>query len=186
MWQLKHFVISGIFASITFAVAFLLGSGVILATGIPATGGIVNIFVAVLIMMIGIKIVPKFGFATLTMAIMFAIAIPTVIGGSIGIYKVINGLLIGLTFDSVVYLGKRTNLSHIIGGALGSMVSIISLYYALVALGLPGVEKLSPLLKYLIPLQGFNGAMGSWVGILIFNKRLKKLTAVQRLMDSNV
>jgi len=183
MWQLKQFVLSGIFATLTFSIAFILGSGVILATGIPATGGIVNIFAAVLVMMIGIKIVPKFGFATLTMGIMFAIAIPTVIGGSIGIYKVLNGMLIGLTFDLVVFLGKRTTFSYIIGGALGSMVSILTLYYALFYLELPGVDKLYPLLKYLVPLQGINGALGAWVGLSIFNKRLMKLSAIQRLMD---
>lgn len=183
MWQLKHFVLSGIFAALTFSVAFILGTGVILATGIPATGGIVNIFASVLVMMIGIKIVPKFGFATLTMGIMFAIAIPTVIGGSLGIYKVLNGVLIGLTFDLVVYLGKRNTFSYILGGALGSIVSILTLYFALVILELPGVDKLSPLLKYLVPLQGINGALGAWVGITIFNKRLKKLSAIQRLID---
>lgn len=183
MWQLKHFVLAGIFAALTFSVAFILGTGVILATGIPATGGIVNIFAAVLVMMIGIKIVPKFGFATLTMGIMFAIAIPTVIGGNLGIYKVFNGILIGFTFDLIVYFGKRTTISHILGGALGSIVSILTLYFALVILELPGVEKLRPLLKYLVPLQGINGALGAWVGISIFNKRLKKIAAIQRLID---
>ncbi len=183
MWQTKHFVLSGIFASLTFAVAFLLGTGIILATGIPAVGGIANIFASVLVIMIGIKIVPKFGFATITMGIMFAIAIPTVIGGSLGIFKVINGILIGLTFDIIVTLGKRTFLSHLLGGAIGSMVSILSLYFALDLLDLPGIDKLQPLLKYLVPFQAINGALGAWAGIAIFNKRLRHISAIKRLMD---
>ncbi len=182
-WRVKHFIISGIVAALTFALAFALGAGIIFATGIPATGGILNIFAAVVVVMIGMKIVPKFGFATLTMAIMFTIAIPTVIGGPPGVYKVVDGILIGLTLDIITAIGKRSKLSHIIAGSIGAMVSILSLYFALVILNLPGVTKLAPLLKFLVPLQGITGALGSWVGLSIFEKRLKNISAIQRLMD---
>lgn len=182
-WALKHFIISGIVAALTFALAFALGAGIIFATGIPATGGILNIFVAVLVVMIGLKIVPKFGFGTLTMAIMFAIAIPTVIGGPPGVYKIIDGILIGLTLDIITSIGRRSDLSHVIAGSVGAMVSILSLYFALVILNLPGVDRLAPLLKFLVPLQGITGALGTWAGLAIFKKRLKNISAIQRLMS---
>ncbi len=182
-WQIKHFIISGIFAALTFAVAFLLGTGIILATGIPATGGILNIFAAVFVVIIGLKIVPKFGFATLTLAIMFAIAIPTLIGGPPGLYKVINGVIIGLAMDIILFLGPKNKISYFLAGSIGAMISILSLYFALVLLNLPGVEKLTPLLKYLVPLQAITGFLGVWAGLSIFNKRLKNISAIQRLMN---
>lgn len=182
-WQLKHFILSGVFAALTFAVAFALGSGIIMATGIPATGGFVNIFAAVFVVMIGIKIAPKFGFGILTMTIMFTIAIPTVIGGPPGAYKIAIGFLIGLTFDTILLIGNRNKINYIIAGSLGAVVSILSVFFSLVILNLPGVDQLRPLLKYLVPLQALTGALGAWVSVVVFEKRLSKLSAIQRLMN---
>jgi hypothetical protein len=182
-WQIKHYIVSGIFAALTFAVAFLLGTGIILATGIPATGGILNIFAAVFVVTIGLKIVPKFGFATLTLAIMFTIAIPTVIGGPPGLYKVIDGIIIGLFMDTILIIGYRKKYSYFLAGSIGAIISILTLYFALIILELPGVEKLTPLLKYLVPLQAITGFLGTWAGISIFKKRLKNISAIQRLMN---
>lgn len=182
-WKIKHFVTAGIFAAVTFSVAFILGAGIIAATGIPATGGIVNIFAAVFIVIIGVKLVPKFGFATLTIGILFLLSIPTIIGGPPGFHKVINGLLIGLTTDIVLVIGRRSRLAHIIAGSFGAMVSILSIYAVLVIFRLPGVEKLAPLVLPLTILQAVLGALGAFVGILIFERRLSKLNAVKRLMS---
>ena len=184
-WETKHFVLAGIFAAVTFAVAFMLGTGIIVATGIPATGGIANIFAAVLIVIIGVKLAPRFGFATLTIGLLFTIAIPTIIGGPPGIYKVINGILIGLTADIVLFFGKRTYISHIVAGSLAAVVSIVSIYYAMLILGLPAVEKLKPLLLPLSILQAITGAAGAYVGQRIFDKRLVKIEAVKRLMSQS-
>lgn len=182
-WEIKHFVLAGVFGALTFVVAFALGAGIILATGIPATGGLVNIFAAVLLMIIGIRIVPKFGFATLAMAIMFSIAIPTIIGGPPGVYKVVNGILIGLSFDIVALLLGRTRWGYVVAGSFASVISLLCVYFALVILQLPGIEKLEPLLKFLIPVQAINGALGALVANLLFDKRLKNISAIQRLMN---
>ncbi|HEX8843984.1 MAG TPA: hypothetical protein VF791_05045 [Pyrinomonadaceae bacterium] len=183
-WVIKHFIISGILAAITFALAFALGAGIILATGVPATGGIANIFVAVLVLVIGVKIVPKFGFAILTIALVFTFAIPTIIGGPPGIYKILNGLLIGLVVDIILVLGRRTRWAHILAGSFGSMISILSIYVALVILQLPGASKLAPLLLPLTAMQAVLGALAAWIGLQIFERRLSKLGSVQRLMAS--
>src|ERR1043166_8100416 len=131
-WEIKDFVLSGILAALTFALAFALGAGIILATGIPATGGIANMFVAVLVLVIGVQMAPKFGFGTLTIGLVFTFAIPTIIGGPPGAYKVVNGIVIGFVADTVLALGRRTRWSHILAGALGSVTSILSVYVALV------------------------------------------------------
>lgn len=181
-WEIKHFVMAGIFSATAFAVAFVLGAGIILATGIPATGGIANIFAAVFILIIGVKLVPKFGFATLTVGLLFTLAIPTIIGGPPGVYKIANGTLIGLVVDIVLVIGRRSRLAHIIGGSIGAVVSILSIYAALVIFRLPGVEKLAPLLLPLTILQALMGAVGAFASLLIFERRLSKLNAVKRLM----
>jgi hypothetical protein len=183
-WEIKHFIISGILAAVTFAIAFALGAGIILATGIPATGGIANIFVAVLILVIGARMVPKFGFATLTVGLVFTFAIPTIIGGPPGVYKVANGVLIGLVVDVILVAGRRSRWAHVLGGACGSMVSILSIYVALVLLKLPGAQRLAPLLLPLTLMQAILGALAAWIGLIIFERRLSRLTSVQRLVSN--
>lgn len=181
-WTTKDFVVSGILAALTFALSFALGAGIILATGIPATGGIGNIFVAVLILIIGMRIVPKFGFGALTIGLVFTFAIPTVIGGPPGVYKIINGVLIGLVADVILVLGRRARWAHILAGSIGAVVSILSVYVALVILKLPGASKLAPLLLPLAAVQAVLGAAAAWVAVQIFERRLSKLTAVQRIL----
>lgn len=183
-WTLRDFVFAGIVGALVFAVVFLLGSGIILTTGIPATGGIVNIFAAVLLMTIAVRIIPKFGFATLTMTIVFSIAIPSIVGGPPGAYKPIIGFLLGFSFDIIIKLLKRTTFSHVIGGSFASALSITAIFIAMLIFELPGVDKLQPILKFLIPLQALNGALGALAGNAIFARRLSKLPAVKRLMNS--
>lgn len=185
-WEVKDFVLSGILAALTFALAFALGAGIILATGIPATGGIANIFVSVLVLIIGVQLVPKFGFGTLTIALVFTFAIPTIIGGPPGVYKILNGILIGLVADIILVLGHRKRWAHIVAGALGAVTSILSVYAALLILKLPGASKLAPLLLPLTLMQAVLGAAAAWVGLQIFERRLSKLTSVQRLMARSV
>jgi hypothetical protein len=182
-WTINDFVFAGITGALIFAVAFLLGAGIILATGVPATGGIVNILVAVLLMVIAKHIKPKFGFATLALTITFAIAIPTIIGGTPGIYKIAVGLAIGIIFDLVISFFRNANFSYLIAGSLGAVVSIGTIFIAMQLMDLPGIDKLAPLMKYLIPIQAINGLVGALLGNLIFNKRLKTLPAIQRMMQ---
>ncbi len=181
-WRLQEFVLSGIFAALIFATAFLLGAGIILATGIPATGGIANILAAVMVLVVGAKLVPRFWFGTLTLGLMFALAIPTLIGGPPGAFKVINGVLIGFVFDVVVVLCMRKNWGYVLAGSLAAVTSITSIYAAMVILDMPGADKLLPLLLPLTLMQAVTGAVGGWLGVQIFERRLKGLKFVRQLL----
>lgn len=182
-WPTKHFIFAGILGATTFAAAFVLGAGIISATGVPATGGIANIFVCIFVIVIGMKIVPRFGFATLAVALVFTFAVPTLIGGPPGIHKIINGLLIGLVLDLVAAALGRTRAAYVAAGSLGAMTSIVSIYFMLVLLGLPGAAKLRPLLLPLTVMQGVMGSLAGWAAVSVFQRRLCKLEPVRRLMD---
>lgn len=181
-WQTKHFVLAGMIAALTFALAFGLGIGIISATGIPATGSIANIFVCVMVVVIGAHLAPRFGFGTLTMALVFTFAIPTVIGGPPGVYKVVNGAVIGLIYDCFLLLGKRRAWSHVVGGGAGGAASIALVYASLLLYGLPGIEKLQGLVVPLTGAMFVVGALGALTGVALFQRRLKHLGAVQRLL----
>lgn len=184
-WRLQDFILSGVFAALIFATAFLLGAGIIMATGIPATGGIANILAAVLVLVVGAHLVPRFGFGMLTMGLMFTLAIPTLIGGPPGAFKIVNGVLIGLVFDIILAFAGRRTWAYVVAGSLAAVTSITSIYFAMVLLGLPGVEKLQPLVLPLTLMQAVTGAVGAWLGTMIYQRRLKNLRFVRQLLGDS-
>lgn len=181
-WTTRVFVLAGMFAAVMFALAFALGAGIITATGIPATGGIANIFVAVFILMIAVRLVPVFGFATLTLTLLFTLAVPTVIGGPPGPQKILSGLAVGLCIDIVLAAGGRSFTAHVVAGSVGAAVSILSIYGLLLVMRLPGADRLAPLVAPLTVVQAVLGGTAAWLGCRLFDSRLEKLSAVRRLV----
>lgn len=182
-WSVRDFVLAGVIGALTFAVAFILGAGIISATGIPATGGIANIFAAVFVVTVGMKIVERRWFATLAITIVFGLAIPTIIGGPPGAHKIVNGLVIGLSYDITLIILGYSRIGYVIAGSSASVVSILSIYVALVVFGLPGAAQLRPLLLPLAGLQAITGALGAWAAVAVFDRRLSKIDAVKRLSN---
>ena len=78
---------------------------------------------------------------------------------------------------------KNSYKAYLLGGAIGAMVSIVSIYFAMVLLDLPGVDKLQPLLMYLVPLQGINGMLGAWIGNKIYYNKLKEIPAIKKFIN---
>jgi len=171
----KQAAACGVFGAATFAIAFVLGTGLIMATGIPATGGLLNIFVCVAIAVVGAHAVPRFGSATLMMLVTFTLAIPTVIGGFPGVYKPMIGLAIGLVYDSVVVLGQRRHWAIYLGGGAAATTSILTIFAAMSILGLPGVDKLRPLLLALAGAQFVLGFLGAVLGRWLYESKLSRL-----------
>jgi hypothetical protein len=179
----KQIAACGVFGAATFALAFVLGSGVILATGIPATGGLLNIFVCVAVAVVGAHSVPKVGSATIMMLVTFTLGIPTVIGGPPGIYKPLIGLAIGLTYDVIVALGGRRQWAVYVGGGAAAMTSILTIFEAMILLGLPGVEKLRPILLPLAGAQFVLGFAGAALGRWLYESKLSRLRVFVSLRE---
>ena len=152
----------------------------ILATGIPATGGMANIFPVVFLAVLGYRICPRPFFGTLTMAIVFLLAIPTVIGGPLGPLKLVNGLIIGLVWDLIVNAGGRRNGAIIAASGVAATVSLLCVYAGLLILRLPAVEKLRPLVLPLAVVQAVLGVVAAYLALRLYDARVSRWPAVQR------
>ena len=161
--------------------AFILGSAILMATGIPASGGLANMFAAIFIAVIGFKIVDKFGAATVFFTVMGVLAIPTPIMGPPGVHKVGVMFLMGLIFDIVLFIFKRKNVGYLIGAAITGVDGAIFIYMLLVLLGLPGAGLLRPMLIPFSIIYAILGLVGAYTGLLIYDKKLKHLSVVQSL-----
>ena len=183
-FKTKDLVVCALFGALGFALAFILGSGVIAATGIPATGGLLNIFITAVIVFIGINALQeKFGSGMLICAVLSILAVPTIIIGPPGIGKIIIGILFGLTFDIVLFLFKKTKFRFAISGASGVIVAFYLMYLMFVLLDLPEASKMQSLLAPLTAIYALLGASGSYIGFLIYDKKLKNKPFVKQMQE---
>lgn len=193
-WPLKYYLTAAMLAALTIALSLTLGTGLIVATGIPGPGKMASIFVFVMLMIIGVKLAPRTGFATLTATLVFLFVVPIYLGylgaGSSSPQGQILGLLItslpaGVTVDLILVVGRRSRWAHLIAGSVGAVVSFLSSYaagYALrVNLGLPYTGESVPWLLWFTAGQAIMGALAAWVGVTIFDKRLSRPVAVKQL-----
>lgn len=172
----------GAMGAICFVLAWGLGTVVNTATGIPLTGGILNGLVLGVVLTIALKVVDKFGSATILWLIFAILAIPTTTLGPPGIYKIPVGLVVGVVWDISILIFKRIdkeNVGYVVGGASMSITSMLGVLAFMVLLGLPGVEKLQSLILYLIIFYAILGAISVYLGILIYNKKIQYLDSIQ-------
>lgn len=103
-----------------------------------------NIFPVVYLLVLGFLICPRPFFATLALLVVFLLAVPTVIGGPLGPLKIVNGLVIGIVWDSVVALGGRRKAAIIVASGVAATVSLLMVYAGLLVLRLPQSTNWSP------------------------------------------
>jgi hypothetical protein len=177
----KDLAICGVFGALILAMGFILGSAIIMATGIPASGSLLNVIVAVFIASIGFKLVDKFGSGIVMLTIEGAISVPTLINGPPGLHKILLLFIVGLTADIILKATNRSNKGYYLMGLVAGVEIVTLIYLSLVVLGLPGAEKLQAII---IPLAGFSGlmgAVGAYLGVKIYDEKLQKLGVVQSL-----
>lgn len=181
MLDVKDLVVCGVFGALILVVGFILGSALLIATGIPATGTLANMLVAVLIAVIGLKIVDKSGAAIVMLTVEGILSVPTLINGPPGVHKILILFVVGLTAEIVLLLTKRTNKGYIFLGLAAGIEIVVFIYLSLVFLGLPGEEKLRAILIPLSLISGLMSGLGAYLGVKIYDKKLQHLGVVQNL-----
>ncbi|MBN2095477.1 MAG: hypothetical protein JW727_05495 [Candidatus Aenigmarchaeota archaeon] len=171
----KELAICALFGSMVFVVGYVLGTIVISMTGIPFTGGILNILVAAIIFFSGIRLLnEKFGVGALMFTIVSIIAIPTTIVGPPGVAKVAVGFLSGLVFDLVLRVAPKSKYRFALSSSLGVLASFfLSLCLMLYILHLPSAEQLLSMAYVLVPLYAVLGALGGHLGSWLYESKLK-------------
>jgi len=172
MFDARELAICGLFGGLTFLEGYLLGTAVISMTGIPATGSLFNMFLGLLLFSIGVKLVPKFGSATIIATIEGILTIPTAINGPPGVQKVLMLFFLGLVFDIIVHMTRRKNWGFALGGGIGAAGIVGFIYLELLLLQLPGLAGLQAILIPLIIANLALGSFGAYAGAIIFDRRL--------------
>lgn len=171
----------GAMGALSFALAFLLGGAINALTGIPLTGGIVNGIVVGAMLTIGVRGVDKFWSATIIWLVFSVFAIPTITLGPPGWYKVIVGVLVGVMWDAIIGVFRRTSFGYILGAGIGAVGITVGVFVAASLLGLPAAGRLAKALVFLVPLNLLISMAGGWVGLRLFDRYFASSTFMRGL-----
>lgn len=173
--------LSGAFGGMLFAINLSLGAGLTYATGNPGFSGLITGLTTSFVLYILMSTTKKFGAITIAFTLYCLLATPTVLMGAPGPYKILVGLVCGLTFDSVLYLLKYRFYSFLIGFLGYVLVMLAGMYLAYVYLNLPQLDKFKSLMVMLAAIFTIEGWIAAWVGKITFEKRIKKLSVVKKV-----
>jgi hypothetical protein len=175
----------GGFGALTFAAAYVIGSGITVATGIPIMSAVVNALIVFYLVTIAGLIVRQFGVAIIMFLVYAVLAIPTVLLGPPGIlHKLILWLTLALPIEITTLIFRWKWWSYPIGSFISEAVTVPMVLFLMILLGLPGAEKLQKVIMTLALIVPINAAIGSWLGALTYEKKLKNLSMVKSLQAS--
>ncbi len=186
-WSTKDSVICGITAALTFATSFIFGAAITATLG-PGMSGFVTIVITTMVVVFGAKLVNKLGALFMIGMIFSFLATPTSIFGPPGIQKLAIGVVIGVLYESTVWLFKKLkkeNIGYMTAGATGSIGAIFAILYLLRILDQETASKLSAVIYWIWAPYGALGFIGGWFGIKLF-QRLEHIGPIQNLKSSTL
>ncbi len=180
--DLKLSSIGGLFGALAFALAYIIGMALTLATGIPIASAAVNGIIVCFVMVLGAKIINKHGAFTLMAFVYSVLAIPVFLLGPPGPHKIIIGLGMGILYDLIIFVTKKQSWGYILGSILFIASGVTLVLLSMILLGLPGVERLKEVFVVLILVSSLPASLGAFLGIKVFHKKFENLTFVKNMM----
>lgn len=177
----KLWIISGSFGGLLFAINLAFGAGITYATGNPGFSGLITGLTTSFVFYILYRLTNKFGAIAIAFTVYSILAIPTVLLGAPGPYKVIVGLLSGLALDSILYLFKYKFKGYILGFLVFVIVMIPITYFSYVYLALPNLEKFKSAMFMLAGIFTVEGWFAAWIAKKFYDNRLKNLSSVKNI-----
>lgn len=177
----KQLIFLALIGAILFIMDLVISTVIDAVTGMQGAGYLVIGIFFIMIAVIGGLIIPKFGVFALMALIYALLAIPTNVFGPPGILKVPIAFIVGLIIDLIIYSFKYKKSGYYLGAIIGNVLSLILFVWTFLLLGLPGIESLMPYLWSFSILYGIEAVIGTWLGYIIFNKKLKNLKIIKQI-----
>lgn len=166
----KDLTFMAVAIGLLFVIGFSIATGINAATGVPMMAGVVMVLIVGFLLSLYLRILRKPGVGTIIMTIYTTLAIPTMMFGPPGVYKVAIGFLVGLIIDIGLFLGRYKKWSYFLGfGIAGLLLAPIQLFF-MVLLGIPNAEKLVSLIVPLIVVFFVEALIGTWLGLYTYRK----------------
>lgn len=180
-WSTTKLIAAGAMGVLLAFTAFL-EAPINVLTGIPGAGGIIGSFFELVVFVLGILIIKRFGAGAIIGTVAGIIALPLPILGSPGfIMKVVFGLVFGLLFDVFYLFFKRYGRWGIVlASSLVTLVFSVSFTLMISILNIPGMDFSSNIFFIFTAIFVIEAALGSFVGWHIY-KKIEKTTIIRRI-----
>jgi len=177
----RLWILSGAFGGLLFAINLTIGAGLTYATGNPGFSGLVTGFTTSFVFYILVRTTERFGAVTIAFTLYCLFAIPTVLMGPPGPYKVLVGFLCGLAFDSILYFFRYRFSAYLGGFVIFVAVMLPAIYLAYLYLDFPGIDRFRSLMFILAGIFVAEGWIAAWVAKALFNRRISELSVVKKV-----
>jgi hypothetical protein len=171
---------------VLYLILALLGAGIVAVTGIPLTGGVINVLITPIMTMICLLVVRQLGSATTMLTVYAVLAIPFPLAGTPGFLGKVPIFLLGGIIIDLLYLFLKRNkkVGSLVIGGLGELYFGMAVIEVGQLFNVPGVDKSADLF-YSPTGIGFAsvlGAVGGYLGYLIYQK-IKNTAVVKRIQS---
>lgn len=169
-------------------VIILFSQMLTLSTGISMASGAILIFTEPILIIICLSIINKFGAATIFMAIISLLTLPTTYSGPPGFLpKIIVIIGLGFAIDSIYWLFKKSPkiLTALIIGAIVPFWYTYGIIFVGKLFNIPGIDRILNLLPtpvFLIAML-MAGALAGYLGHLSYQK-IKNTSVVIRIQGN--
>jgi len=179
--NLRDAIVLGMFSVLSFLIETTLGLILYAFASIPLAGGIVSGLFDAILIFLAAYLVPRRGAALLFAVLLLSMSTVTPSFGPPGVYKIVIGIALGAAVEAILLVLGRSVWVYIFATGVAFALSIPVTYLAWCHYGIPGADKLKPLLLTLICVYFFIGVCGGSVGAWIYHARLQKHSAIVRL-----
>ncbi len=136
----RAMMLAGVNTALLYVLNFVSGQALSAIFAIPGLSGIVTGFTVPFFLALTFLITRGYGTFTVMWTLYSVAAIPTLLMGPPGPYKVLIGVSAGLVFDAIVYLSRGSNRGLYIGFVLYTTVMMAMFLALLHWLKLPGFD----------------------------------------------
>lgn len=180
----KDSVFIAIVAGLSFIIENSLGLILFpLAGSVPLIGGTLSAIPDAAIIFLGAYLVPRRGAVLLFSTLLLTLSVVTPSFGPPGFYKIFIGIALGGIFELVLLHNRSTGL-YILATGLAFSLSVPIVFVVWTYMGLPSVALLRSRLPLLIAIYFVEGLLGALIGNFIYQSRLSKMAAVQKMRGS--
>lgn len=179
----KQLIFIALMAALLFVINFVVGEGIIVATGIPGSSGFVTGLTNLAVLTLIGLIFRRLGAITLLYLIYGFLAIPThMAGGPPGaIWKIIPLIITAFVFDLPTWLFKYRKVGFIVGLPAFVIIGLVVYIGAYRLMGIP-LDEFIHVLPWLIVAFTLLGYIGVWLGFVLYN-RLKNKRMIRQIMN---
>jgi ABC-type thiamin/hydroxymethylpyrimidine transport system permease subunit len=184
LWRHPRSIITcGVLGATLFALNLVIGGALVYATGIPGLSAILSGLFVPFVLSLAVLITRRSGAATTVWLVYSLLAIPTVLNGPPGVYKVVIGLVAGLAFDLPIIVLRGRAVGHYIGLIAYTVINLAAFWLAFILLSLPGREAFQKAVFVIAAIFFVEGSVSVTLALLWYRRRLSRMSFAHRFAE---